>query len=84
MDWYVYMVRCADNSLYTGIAKNLDKRINEHNHNDALGARYTRGRRPVNLVYHEPYANRSAASRREAEIKRFSRYRKELLLASCQ
>lgn len=67
--WYVYMVRCADNSLYTGITTELTRRIEEHN-NGVSGAKYTRGRRPVELVWFEAVEDRSAASRREAAIKR--------------
>lgn len=80
--WTVYMVRCADGSLYTGIAKDVSRRIDEHNLDDALAARYTRSRRPVALVYCEGVDSRSAAARREREIKRFTRARKESLLAT--
>lgn len=81
--WTVYMVRCADGSLYTGISVEVTRRVAEHNSNDQLGARYTRTRRPVELVYSEPVSSRSAASRREREIKRLPRQKKEaLLLAS--
>jgi putative endonuclease len=78
--WYVYIVKCADDSLYTGIAKDVDRRIEEHNHSNLLGARYTRGRRPVSLVYHETLDSRSQASKRENEIKRLSRKDKESLV----
>ena len=67
--YYVYMVKCADDTLYTGIATELDRRIEEHNISDK-GARYTRVRRPVELVYSETYPDRSAASKREYEIKK--------------
>jgi putative endonuclease len=80
-DWYVYMVRCSDGSLYTGIAKDVERRIDEHNNSDRLGSRYTRTRKPVTLVYQENQQSRSSASRREAEIKRFSRQKKEMLIA---
>lgn len=66
--WNVYIVRCADASLYTGIAKELARRIEQHNAGD--GAKYTRSRRPVTLVYSEAVADRGAALRREIEIKR--------------
>lgn len=79
-DWYVYIVRCADDSLYTGIARDVEKRLDEHNGNDKLGAWYTRFRRPVNLVYKETMASRSVAARRESEIKRLSRQEKESLI----
>lgn len=79
-DWYVYIVRCADDSLYTGIARDVEKRVDEHNYNDQLGAWYTRFRRPVNLVYKETMASRSVAARRESEIKRLKRQGKESLI----
>ncbi|HFD92833.1 MAG TPA: GIY-YIG nuclease family protein [Gammaproteobacteria bacterium] len=80
-NWYVYIVRCADSSFYTGIAVDVDRRIDEHNAGRAAGARYTRGRRPVRLVYQERHASRSSACRREYEIKRLSRREKEILVA---
>ena len=80
--YYVYIVQCADETLYTGIATDLERRIDEHNHSDK-GAKYTRARRPVTLVYHETFENRSAASKREYEIKkRMSREDKLLLINS--
>ncbi len=78
--WSVYIVRCADASLYTGIAKDLVRRIDEHNRSDQLGAKYTRGRRPVMLVYHESTPSRGEAARREYEIKRLKREAKEALI----
>ena len=63
------MVQCADETLYTGIATELERRIEEHNSSDK-GAKYTRARRPVKLVYSETYPDRSSASRREYEIKK--------------
>jgi putative endonuclease len=63
------MVKCADNTLYTGIATELERRIEEHNGSDK-GAKYTRVRRPVRLVYSEEYPDRSSASKREYEIKK--------------
>lgn len=78
--WCVYMVRCADGTLYTGIAKDVLRRIEEHNHDDRRAAKYVRPRRPVTLVWHEAAADRAAASRREAEIKRLARSAKERLL----
>ena len=74
--YYVYIVQCADETLYTGIATDLERRIDEHNHSDK-GAKYTRARRPVTLVYHETFEDRSTASKREYEIKnRMSRAEK--------
>ncbi len=79
--WTVYMVRCADGSLYTGIARNVTRRIEEHNSNNSLAASYTRARRPVTLVYQEAAATRSAASRREYQIKQLGKQEKEALIA---
>lgn len=67
--YYVYIVCCADDTLYTGIARDLERRIEEHNSSEK-GAKYTRARRPVTLVYSEEYPDRSAASKREYEIKK--------------
>ncbi len=78
--WYVYMLKCSDDTLYTGIAKDIAKRIYEHNHDDALGSRYTRPRRPVTLVYQEAARSRSEATQRERRIRRLSRKQKEALI----
>src|SRR5258708_37633974 len=75
--WFVYIVRCTDNTLYTGIAKDVGRRVKEHNSNDRLGASYTRARRPVALGHSEAMKTRSAAARREYEIKQMSRQGKE-------
>ncbi|MEJ2139242.1 MAG: GIY-YIG nuclease family protein [Gammaproteobacteria bacterium] len=70
-EWQVYILECADGSLYTGIARNLDERIAAHN--NGTGAKYTRGRRPVKLVYQENATSRSIALRREITIKKLPR-----------
>ncbi len=81
-DWYVYIVRCVDDSLYTGITTELERRVAEHNDQSGkLSARYTRARQPVTLVYFETCASRSEASRREAAIKQLSRVQKLQLIA---
>jgi putative endonuclease len=80
-DWYIYIVRCSDNSLYTGVTKDIDRRVAEHNTSDKLGARYTQSRRPVTLVYEEGAESRSQASKRELEIKRLTKKHKEGLIA---
>jgi len=67
--YYVYVLQCADDTLYTGIAKDLKRRVKEHNESEK-GAKYTRARRPVTLVYSEEFADRSTASKREYEIKK--------------
>lgn len=79
-DWFVYMLRCADGSLYTGITKDITRRIDEHNHDGKLASAYARSRRPVTLVYQETCKNRSVASIREAEIKSMSKEEKEIFL----
>jgi putative endonuclease len=81
-NWYVYILRCADDTLYTGVATDVERRVHEHNHNDRLGARYTRARRPVSLVYQEPQEDRSQANKREYEIKQLTRKQKESLIQS--
>jgi putative endonuclease len=78
--WTVYMVRCADDTLYTGIARDAVRRVAEHNTNDLLAARYTRGRRPVVLVYQKVAATRSTALKLEYRIKQLSRKEKEKLI----
>ena len=78
--WYVYIVRCSDNTLYTGIATDIERRILEHNNTPGCGARYTRSRRPVSLVYQESVLNRSQALRREHEIKQMTRKEKIRLI----
>jgi predicted GIY-YIG superfamily endonuclease len=78
--WSVYIVRCADGSLYTGIAKDVARRVDEHNANNLLAANYTRARRPVMLVHQEAVTTRSAAGKREYEIKCLSRAEKEALV----
>lgn len=78
--WNVYMLRCADGTLYTGITTDVARRVAEHNGEGGLGARYTRSRRPVTLAYMEPAGDRAAAARREAAIKQLDRRHK---LALC-
>jgi putative endonuclease len=80
--WTVYIVRCIDGSLYTGIAKDVARRIEEHNADNLRAANYTRTRRPVALAYQEPAATRSAAGKREYQIKQLNRREKEALVLS--
>ena len=80
--WAVYIVRCSDGSLYTGISNNVPRRISAHN--TGKGAKYTAQRRPVTLMYSEPSKNRSTATKREREIKRFSRAQKLALITDSQ
>ena len=78
----VYVLRCADRTLYTGYTTDLRRRLAEHNGTSATngGARYTRARRPVTLLYHEAYSSRSQAQQREAAIKRLPRQQKAQLV----
>jgi predicted GIY-YIG superfamily endonuclease len=76
----VYILRCADGTLYTGLARDPHARVGVHN--SGRGAKYTRGRRPVSLVYIEPCDSLSAALKRERELKPWSRARKEALIAA--
>lgn len=78
--WYVYFLRCKDNSLYAGITTDLNRRVDEHNQNNSKGAKYTRVRRPVVLVYHESATSRSYASQREHQLKKLSKKAKEQLV----
>ena len=75
---YTYIVQCADGTLYTGWSANLEKRLAAHN--AGIGARYTRSRLPVELVYFEDQENQSAAQKREASIKKLSRQQKMALI----
>lgn len=77
--WFVYILRCADGTLYTGITKDVARRCQQHNAGTA--SRYTRSRRPVKLVYQESQRNQSMALRREAAIKKLTRRQKWALIA---
>jgi len=79
-NWQVYLVECADGSLYTGITNDLLARLRAHNQGE--GAKYTRSRHPVKLVYTENYPDRSSASKREWEIKQLKREEKEELISA--
>ena len=78
--WHVYVLRCRDGTLYTGIAVDLRRRIDAHRR--GAGAKYTRGRRPVTLVYRECQPDRSMALRREAALRRLGRAAKLALIAA--
>ncbi len=80
-DWIVYILECADRTLYTGITNNIEQRLQDHE--SGKGAKYTRGRAPFKLLYTERHATRSQALKREAEIKSFDRPAK-LRLASAR
>ena len=80
--WFVYILRCADGTLYTGITDDVERRTAVHN--AGRGAKYTRSRRPVKAVYRETCAEKSAALRREAAVKKLSRAKKLALIVSAQ
>ena len=77
--WFVYILQCADNTFYTGVTTDLERRLKQHNES-TLGAKYTKARRPVRLAFSESYVSRSLAQIREAAIKKLSREDKQLLL----
>ena len=78
---YTYIVKCSDGTYYTGWTNTLEKRIQSHN--AGTGAKYTRPRLPVTLVYYEAFATKQEAMRREYAIKHLSRHQKELLIVTC-
>jgi len=73
--YFVYILLCKDGTFYTGITSNLERRVKEHN-SSKLGAKYTKGRRPVKLLYSKGFANRSEASKEEAMIKKMPKEKK--------
>ncbi len=79
-DWLVYIVLCSDNTLYTGITNNIERRMQQHA--SQQGAKYFRGRSPKRLAYLEDGHDRSSASQREAEIKKLKRDAKDVLIRS--
>lgn len=81
MSWTVYILKCSDDTLYTGITNDLEKRMLAHE--QGLGAKYTKGRAPFAVIYEECFDNRSDATRREMEIKKLSRQDK-LKLVHCK
>ena len=78
--WYLYILRCGDGTLYTGITTDVEKRLEQHR--TGKGAKYTRGRGPLELVYRESCGDHSSALKREAAVKKLSRSQKERLLAA--
>lgn len=81
-NFFVYILKCSDNSLYCGYTVDLKKRL--QNHNNKIGAKYTRGRTPVELVYFEKLPDKSSALTREAKIKKLNRQKKLQLIESFQ
>jgi putative endonuclease len=78
--YYLYILKCADETLYTGITTDLERRISEHNENK-LGAKYTASRRPVKLVYYKRFKNRSNAAKEEVRIKKMTKAEKLKLIS---
>jgi len=81
LNWFIYILKCNDQTLYTGVTTDLQRRVEEHN-SGKLGARYTAARRPVHLIYHEQADSRSVAQKREHQIKCLSRKEKQQLISS--
>ena len=79
--WFVYILRCADDSLYTGVTTDINRRLDQHNGIIKNGAKYTRNRQPVTLMYQETSKSRSEACKREYAIKDLNRSEKERLIA---
>ncbi len=82
MKWYAYIVKCRDNTFYTGLTNNLDRRIFEHNYDNVRGSKYIRVRRPVKLVYNEVFSSKTDAQKRENSIKNWTRINKIKLINS--
>ncbi len=76
--WYLYIVRCRDSSLYSGVTLDVERRLAEHR--DGKGSKYLRGRGPLQLVYTRTFASKGAALSAEAEVKKLPRHKKELLV----
>lgn len=82
--WYVYIVQCADGTLYTGVTTDVVRRVAEHNGQGHTGAKYTKARRPVALVYQESARSRATAQQREAALRHIPRTKKLALIAAYQ
>jgi len=80
-NWFVYMLRCADNSLYTGVTTDVERRLVEHNAKKSV-TKYTRVRQPVSVAYYEKSESRSDACKREAELKKLTKKQKEAIVLS--
>jgi len=78
MDWSVYILRCSDGSYYTGYSNDVEKRLDAHN--SGKGAKYTRSRRPCEIVFTEQFASKSEAMKRECQIKSWRRVKKQALI----
>ena len=80
--WYLYILRCGDGTLYTGITTDVEKRLEAHR--SGKGAKYTRGRAPLELVYREVCGSHSDALKRESAVKKLTRIQKEAIIAQCR
>ncbi len=78
--WFVYILHCADNSYYTGITTDLNRRLKQHN--NGTGAKYTAAKKPTQLIYHEQQPNRSQATKRELELKKLTHQQKQQFIAN--
>jgi len=77
--WYLYVLRCSDDTFYTGVTTNINRRLHEHN-NTPKGAKYTRSRRPVELIYSLTFSSQSTAQAAEAQFKKMSRKQKSMMI----
>lgn len=82
LNWYLYILRCGDGTLYTGITTDVEKRLEVHR--SGKGAKYTRGRAPLELVYREACGSHSDALKREMAVKKLTRIQKEAIIAQCR
>lgn len=79
--YHFYILRCSDNSLYCGVTTDLERRIKEHNSDNSRASRYTRARRPVELIYTEKHRDLRSAMKREAQVKKWPKVKKEFLVS---
>ena len=84
LDWYLYLIRCNDDSLYTGITTDVTRRFVEHHKNSGVGAKYLRGREPLTLVIQKKLGGRSLAQRVENKVKKLPKVRKEKLIRNME
>ena len=78
--WYLYILKCSNNTYYTGVTTDIERRLKEHNNKQLRGSKYAKARIPVELVYQETHPDRSRAQKREYQIKQLTRAKKEELI----
>ncbi len=78
--WYLYILKCSNNTYYTGVTTDIERRLKEHNNKQVRGSKYAKARIPVELVYQETHPDRSSAQKREYQIKQLTRVKKEELI----